>query len=204
MKKMPCLFVRRFTQDPRRPHKTIAAEIGDQVTPGCEWVIAGEGRATRKWDGTACLIRNGRLFRRYDAKHGKPAPAGFEPCQEPDPVTGHWPGWVPVGEEPESHWHLVAKSRSQDGGEWPPPDGTYELVGPRVGGNERSIPEHLFIQHGAVWAHDCPRDFAGLREYLRAYDGEGVVFHHPDGRMAKIRRDDFGFDWPRAAPFEEK
>jgi hypothetical protein len=46
---MPCLFVRDFT-DKRNP------KISTDVTPGCEWVMAGEGVATRKYDGTACLV----------------------------------------------------------------------------------------------------------------------------------------------------
>lgn len=46
------------------------------------------------------MIRGGRLFKRYDAKHGKIPPPDFEPAQPPDDVTGHWPGWVPVGEGP--------------------------------------------------------------------------------------------------------
>ena len=25
---------------------------------------------------------------------------------------------------------------------------------------------------------------------------EGIVWHHPDGRMVKIKRKDFGFKWP--------
>lgn len=45
MRKIPTLFVREFLPN----HKIL---ITDQVTPGCEWVLAGEGVATRKLDGT--------------------------------------------------------------------------------------------------------------------------------------------------------
>jgi hypothetical protein len=46
---------------------------------------------------------------------------------------------------------------------------------------------------------DVPRDFAGLRSFLATTDSvyapgnppEGIVFHHPDGRRAKIKRKDF-------------
>jgi hypothetical protein len=37
-----------------------------------------------------------------------------------------------------------------------------------------------------------PRDFDGLREYLAGKDIEGIVWHHSDGRMAKIKLRDFG------------
>jgi len=32
----------------------------------------------------------------------------------------------------------------------------------------------------------------GLREWFKGRDIEGLVFHHPDGRMAKIKKRDFG------------
>jgi hypothetical protein len=43
MRKIPTLFVR--DPDDRR-------HVTEQITPGCEWVTAGEGTATRKYDGT--------------------------------------------------------------------------------------------------------------------------------------------------------
>ena len=35
-----------------------------------------------------------------------------------------------------------------------------------------------------------------LATYLRDYPHEGIVWHHPDGRRAKIKRRDFGHPWP--------
>lgn len=87
MKKIPKLF--KFDRD---NHRVI-----DEVTPGCEWVLAGEGVATRKWDGTTVLVKPDQtLWKRYDAKPGRVPPPGFEPAQEPDLVTGHHPGWIPT------------------------------------------------------------------------------------------------------------
>lgn len=37
-----------------------------------------------------------------------------------------------------------------------------------------------------------PRTFESLRDYLVGLDIEGIVFQHPDGRMAKIKNRDFG------------
>lgn len=185
MKKMPCLFQRDFS-DQRRP------VLLRDVTPGCEWVLAGEGVATRKWDGTACLVRGGRLFKRYDAKINRKTgerltpPPGWEPCEpEPDPVTGHWPGWLPVGDEPESRWHREAFHA-------PTPDGTYELCGPKVGRNPEGFAHHMLIRHGVAQHPDAPRDFDGLRAWLEPRDIEGLVFHRADGAMVKIRKADFG------------
>jgi hypothetical protein len=82
--------------------------VRNEVTPGAEWVLEGEGVATKKWDGTACLIKDGKLYKRYDAKNGKTPPEGFIPAQEPDEKTGHWPGWLEVGNGPEDAWHRNA------------------------------------------------------------------------------------------------
>src|SRR6476469_4925617 len=99
MRKILSLYVRNYDTNRLVP---------DEVVPGTEWVLAGEGVATRKWDGTSCLVRNGELWKRYDAKKGRTPPGGFEPAQEPDPVTGHHPGWVPVGDGQDDIYHREA------------------------------------------------------------------------------------------------
>ena len=43
MQKIPTVFQR----DPSNPKHVLP-----EVTPGCEWVLAGEGVPTRKYDGT--------------------------------------------------------------------------------------------------------------------------------------------------------
>ena len=158
----------------------------DEIVEGAEWVVAGEGIATRKWDGTSCLWQGGQLFKRYDAKHGKTPPAGFVAAQDPDPVTGHWPGWLAIGNGPEDRWHTEAAT------EFDGADGTYELIGPKVQGNPEGVTMHVLVRHGAEELSDAPRDFDGLREYLRSADIEGIVWHHPDGRMVKVKTKDFG------------
>lgn len=188
MRKMPCLFVRRFEGN-------RIADITAEVSPGCEWVARREGVATRKWDGTACLVREGALFARYDAKRGKTPPPGAIPCDpEPDPVTGHWPHWVEVLDQPQFKWHREAWESAQIDGS-AAIDGTYELVGPAINNNREKLERHQFRKHGDE-VLDAPRSFEDLREWLRDFRGEGIVFHHPDGRMSKIRRNDFGFGWP--------
>ncbi len=166
--------------------------VRDEVTPGAEWVVAGEGVATRKYDGTCCLVHDGALYKRYDLKPGRTAPEGFEPAQGADAVTGHHPGWVPVGLGPEDAYHREAWAHLEFDG--PHEDGTYELVGPKVqGGAERDAPRHMLIRHADAHVLDgVPRTFAALRDYLTGNDIEGVVWHHPDGRMVKIKGKDFG------------
>ena len=38
--------------------------------------------------------------------------------------------------------------------------------------------------------------FARLDGYLGTAALEGIVWHHPNGRMAKVKRRDFGHPWP--------
>lgn len=220
MQKIVSLFQRNYDGD---------RLVRNEVTPGAEWVAAGHGVATRKLDGTCCLVRDGRLFKRYDVHgnfaittihgetftpksmyahslpdgrllyHNKPIPAEFEPAQDPDPISGHWPGWVLVGDGPEDRWHREAVYLPED---WydmddalpqrTAPDGTYELCGPKIQGNPEDFDCHVLLPHGKATLHVCPRDFEGLKAYLAAHDIEGVVWHHDDGRMAKIKGRDFG------------
>lgn len=186
MKKIPSVWVRDFS--------TPGALYKSEVTPGCEWVLAGEGVATRKWDGTAVLLRDGRLYARYDAKHGKTPPPGFAPCGEPDEKTGHWPGWVPA-DRPQDMWIREAASDSK--GLLPYRDGTYEAIGPKIGGNPEGATFHALMKHGEALVAGLPRDFEGLKGALSGMNIEGIVFHHEDGRMAKATKQGFGL---RRAP----
>jgi hypothetical protein len=185
LKKIISLFQRNYETD---------RLVRNEVVPGAEWVLAGEGVATRKFDGTCCMVRDGKLYKRYDAKHGKTPPPGFEPAQDADPVTGHWPGWLPVGDGPDDRWHREAW---KDGAGWE--DGTYELCGPKVQGNPEGMKEHVLILHGAELLQ-TPRDYDGLKAALASADIEGIVWHHTDGRMVKVKAKDFGYKRAKRSP----
>ncbi|MFC6661810.1 hypothetical protein [Deinococcus multiflagellatus] len=88
MQKILSLYARNYDTDRR---------VRDEVVPGAEWVLAGEGVATRKWDGTSCLVRAGRLYRRYDAKKGRTPPPDFEPAQPPTRSLVTTPAGCPWG-----------------------------------------------------------------------------------------------------------
>jgi hypothetical protein len=162
VQKIPTLFVR----DP----DTHA--VTDAVHPDCQWVLDGEGTPTRKWDGV---------------------------CVKFDPDHAYWKrqkdgSWTPVGAGPEDRWHREALERV---GTLPP--GTYELCGPKINGNHEHAREHTFYRHGAHVLTEqsdtnplgVPRDYAGLWTWLLGHDVEGIVWHHPDGRMAKLKGRDF-------------
>ena len=188
MKKMPTLFVRVF--DKRR-----IVEVLPEVAAGCEWVLRGEGEATEKVDGAACAIIGGRYWKRYDANaaKGRRIPTDGIPCQPaPDPSTGHWPFWVPVIDCGADRWFLSAWSNSP----WNRADGTYEAVGPHFRSNPYGLDEDFLERHGRIKLPDCPRDYEGIREYLRAHEIEGIVFWKNGEPRCKIKRTDFGFEWP--------
>lgn len=162
--------------------------LRNEVTPGSEWVQNGEGYATRKWDGKAVLIKDGEIYVRFDFKPGRTKPEGFEPCTpEPDPQSGHWPGWVP-----ETGKNLLRIAVLTEG----LPDGTYEFCGPTVGTrhgpNPEKLQEHILVPHGKDLLVDVPVNFDGLKKYLEGNQIEGIVWYHPDGRMVKIKVSDFG------------
>ena len=187
MKKIPTLFDRDWS-NPRHP-------IVDTPNPLCAWVFAGEGKATRKWDGTCCKVQDGRLWKRRELRPGEAEPVGFT-LEQRDAATGKAVGWMPVGDGAEDRWHNEAWAAV--GGTLP--DGTYELLGPKVQGNPDAAAAHCLEPHAtAPVVPGCPRTFEGSRAFLSGRDMEGVVFHHPDGRMAKIKLRDFGLKRGRTA-----
>ena len=187
MKKIPTLFERIYEN-----HKVVG--ITQNVTPGMEWVLKGEGAATLKVDGSCCAIIDGKFYKRYDAKKGKKPPEGAIPCCEPDPVTGHWPHWMPVYALCDSDkWFWDA---FQNSGGYALENGTYEAVGPHFQGNPYLLDSDILLRHGTVRLDDFPSTFEGMQEYLKENAIEGVVFWKDGEPQCKIKRSDFGFEWP--------
>lgn len=177
MKKIPTVF-RRNPENMR--------EIIREQHPDCQWVFDGEGVATRKYDGTCTKIERGKYFKRREVGKGKPAPSGFIE-EDFDETTGKRVGWIEIDpDDAENKWFMAGFDSTL-------PDGTYELVGPKVQGNPEEMESHRLMAHGeAAQFHDVPRTYEGLRKWLADKDIEGIVFHHPDGRMGKIKKRDFG------------
>ena len=199
MKKTPLVFVYDYEND----------VVTDKVKPGSEWVLEGKGVATIKVDGTACLFKEGKLWKRFDRKLKKgveakagdevsmdsfrDAPEGFVPCEpNPDPVTFHWPGWVPVSaDKPEDKYHVEAlEGVVLEEGK------TYELVGPKFSDNPYNLEKHELWKHGDLVVDLGVPTFDKIKSFLEENYVEGLVFHNKeDGRVAKIRRKDFGLFW---------
>ncbi|RAJ35335.1 hypothetical protein K353_05202 [Kitasatospora sp. SolWspMP-SS2h] len=183
MEKIPTLFERDG-----------AFRVVDRPRAECAWVFAGEGAATEKLDGTnvRLTVRSGQLVR--VEKRRNPSAA-----QKRAGVVDGW--YAETAEDaPEDRW-ILAAARGTDVRGWP--DGAHpcEALGPRIQGNPLELDGHLclpFDREAPVY-EGAPRDYAGLRAYLAGLESrfapgalaEGIVFHHPDGRRAKIKRKDF-------------
>lgn len=199
MQKIPTLY-RRDPGD--------RAHVLPEVAAGCEWVLAGEGVATRKYDGTCVMLDSaGDWWARREIKPGKTAPAGYQPVST-DPVTGRTVGWEPIEQSPFARFHREAVADAEDAdnpeGVYPKPwpVGTYELIGPKINGNTERREAHELIAHdtaeharwevrGTPQRHDPVWLFSEIQFFLDTHDWEGLVWHHPDGRMAKIKARDF-------------
>lgn len=207
MQKIPTLF-RRDPDDMKR--------ILPEVNPECQWVLDGDGTATRKYDGTcvALLYTDGdqvstepptsgpstetvdlRWFARREVKPGKQAPANYIPIST-DENTGKTVGWEPVGQSAFAKFHaqaLASMAAELAVSEFNP--GTYELIGVKVNGNPERIDEefgHQLMSHARAEVLEAPRDHDGLRDWLLAHpEYEGIVWHNSDGRMSKVKRRDF-------------
>ena len=185
MRKMKSLFERQFEN-----HKIV--KCLNKVQEGCEWVLNGEGYATEKLDGTCCLIKDNKIYRRFDYKKGRILPKNAIPCQqEPDPITGHFPHWVLCEEaNPADKYHIEAFNKQK-----PLEDGTYELIGLHFQSNPYKLNEDVLEKHGQRILKNVPRDYEGIKEYLKNNFIEGIVFYGEGGKMCKIKRSDFGFEW---------
>lgn len=142
----------------------------ERVTPGCEWVMDGKGIATEKVDGVPCAIIEGELYREDNAG-----------------------GWFELNGRTELDRHLVNALKNTP---WVGDDGTYEAVGVNFKGNPYGLDDDFLERHGRIRHRGCPRDYAGIREYLRTHEIEGIVWYRGNGEMCKADRVDFGFEWP--------
>ncbi len=168
--------------------------VVDAPRPECKWVFDGEGTPTEKLDGTnlRLTVRSGQLVR-------------VEKRRNPSKVQkqqGIVDGWYSDSDphSAEDKWVLAAAKNTDVSG-WPDGEHPCEALGPRIQGNPLELSDHLCVPFNleVPLYRDVPRDYEGLREFLATLESafspghlaEGIVFHHPDGRRAKIKRKDF-------------
>jgi len=168
--------------------------VAPKPRAGCEWVFAGEGRATEKIDGTNIRItaRGGHVVRVEKRRN----PSKLQKQQ------GIVDGWYVDADEhgKEDKWIFEAVKGTDVSG-WPDGEHSTEAVGPHVQGNPLGLTAHRCVPFNLEIPEyeDVPRSFDSLQRLLSTLESkfapghlaEGIVFHHPDGRRAKIKRKDF-------------
>lgn len=197
MKKIPTLFKREFEN-----HKVVKI-LPEFTNEKCREAFIN-GTPTVKFDGSCCAIIDGKFYKRYDAKKGKPVPENAIKCQdEADPVTGHLPCWVPVDENnPADKWFIAAYNVCVDSDDYIS-DGTYEAIGSHFQGNPYNIVCDRLLRHGVAVVRDfdctsdCPTEIlVYIHRYLVLHEIEGIVFWLNNEPVCKIKRTDFGLEWP--------
>lgn len=182
MHKIPTLFQRDEN------HKVI-----NKVTPGCEWVLAGKGVATEKLDGTnvRLTVRSGEVVRVEKRRN---------PSKE-QKARGIVDGWyVDAHVSDPADQHIFGAIGYTDTS--PDQDSEFicEAIGPKIQGNPLGLEFPWCKSLADVPIYACaPRSYDELKLFLAEMDSilspghlaEGIVFHHHNGRMAKIKRKDF-------------
>ena len=193
MKKIPTVFVR----DPQN-----MSRVTREVTPGCEWVMSEvDNAATRKFDGTnvRVTVKDGNFVKLEKRRN---------PSRE-EKAAGAEPGYVDASPDDPSDKHIFAAVHHTSFAHWPDGAWSCEALGPKIQGGADGIQGLLgFSLPSFADAAGFPisRDYESFDEYLSKAGVEGIVFHHRDGRMAKIKARDFGHQWPpkkTASPIKE-
>lgn len=196
--KLESVFVREKTEDG-------LFLVTDEIKPGYEWVFEDESvRAVEKIDGENIAVtfsddgavsniftREGNIAEPFTDKRMAYIVKGV--------VESHRRGWIDKLSEKQIHYG--------------------ELIGPTVQDNPYNVDTHLWIPfeyaynnfHYESWG-EYPQEFDDISYWFE--DGllplvhsqlhnksinendayvEGVVFTHPDGRKAKLRRDMFSW-----------
>lgn len=185
MQKIPSIYLRDYSN----PHILTRSR-----NPRCDWVFDWEGLATIKWDGTCVLLTpSGEWFARHQVRPGKAEPPNYI-AVEHDPHTGKTQGWIPMEQSQyRKYWQAAI-----DHGGLPLDPGTYELCGPKIGSNPHDFLSYVLVRHGGALTgvpDAILQDFDRLSLWLNLANTdqyfEGIVWHHEDGRMAKIKTRDF-------------
>lgn len=153
-----------------------------------------ESKATEKIDGmnVRLTVRNFTIVRLEKRRNP-------DKIQKAKGITDPW--YVDATEGDPQDKFLWAAARNTDltimlDGEW-----SGEAVGPNIQGNPLNLEKNIvmiFTLNQAPLFNNVPNDYEGLKAWLPLQESkygkgkiEGIVWHHPSGRMAKIKTKDF-------------
>lgn len=178
--------------------------VTPEIEPGYEWIFENGVRAVDKLHGTNICVH---------FKEGKVVAIDNRTTrilQEPIEISGK-------NEGAKNRFILGILNSSERGWlEHFDTEAVYgELIGPAINTNLHETPYPLFVPfsylydrcHWRSWVNNkYPKTFDSISEWFKSLNSlftdrvfkkqvlaEGLVFYHPDGRMAKLRRD--MYDW---------
>jgi len=183
MQKIPTIFDRDWEGN---------RGVIDKPIPECEWVFKGEGVATEKVDGTNIKVRieDEKIVHVWKRKN---------PSKE-QKKQGIEPWYVDADRDDPQDKHIFRAVDNENVSMFFDGEYSCEAYGGKIQGNPLGVePGLYFFTLVPRILVDIPRDFEGLGTCLQSLDSmispghlaEGIVFRHPDGRMAKIKRKDF-------------
>ena len=69
-------------------------------------------------------------------------------------------------------------------------------MGPHFQGNPENWHEDILLRHGSGMVSLSDYSFDGIRSFLEKTPIEGIVFWKDGMPQCKVKRSDFGFEWP--------
>lgn len=181
MKKIPTLFLR----DPS--NMTLVTQ---EINPDAAWVLATDARPSVKKDGTNIRV----AVRHYVCIEVQKR---RNPTRE-EKAMGQEPGYILAKRTDPADKHIFAAVDATDFRGWPDGAWSCEALGPKIqGGAESATPCLYPFSWCPEWIDDIPFTYDAIKAYLEAHEIEGIVWHEQDGeRACKIKRRDFGLQWP--------
>ena len=157
-----------------------------------------EAVATEKLDGmnVRATVRNGSCVRLEKRRNP-------DKIQKQKGIVDPW--YVDASEYESQDKHLFDALKNTVLGDLPDGEWSGEALGPDIQGNPLGLPSNriVFFTLGQAPIHlEIPTDFNGLKKLFELNERpssyglggarlEGFVWHHPDGRMFKIKAKDF-------------
>lgn len=191
MKKIPTLFV-------RNPENMKL--VTQKVNPECSWLFDSSNAffSSIKKDGTnvSVLIHDGKCTTVFKRRN---------PTRE-QKALGDEPEYIFANRDDKGDQYIFAAVDATDFSSWPEGDYSCEALGPKIqGGIESNVP----CLYPFSWSPDLIDNdklfkdgvisFDSIKDYLEKNEMEGIVFEEEvddNHRYAKIKRRDFGFEWP--------
>lgn len=186
MRKIPTLFKKQYDSNGR--FSGVSHEFTNE---NCKTALL-YGVPTVKFDGSACAIINGKLYKRFDYRGNGVLPDGCIPCQTHEDLEGHFPVWLPC--KPftgEDKWFYAAYYNYPR--KWT--DGSYEAIGKHFNGNVYGLDFDVLVKHGNVLIRESLKSYEEIEAYLKSHSIEGIVWWYDGKPVCKIRRKDFFIKW---------